>query len=131
MLRARFFRLEVRRFGTAMVSERKRVGRRGQELSPRRLRSASQRGSTAAVSHRQASVLRSAPQLGHRPLQSARHSTKAGTLSGVSLGYGVGNYFLYNGDRDKAMTIFRKIVAGNQWSSFGYIAAEAELKNER
>ena len=32
------------------------------------------------------------------------------------------------GDREKAMTIFRKIVAGNQWASFGYIAAEAELK---
>ncbi len=52
----------------------------------------------------------------------------ADTLKSASLGYGIGNYFLYNGDREKATTIFRKIVAGNQWSSFGYIAAEAELK---
>lgn len=50
------------------------------------------------------------------------------TLGSASLGYGIGNYFLYNGDREKAMTVFRKIVEGNQWSSFGYIAAEAELK---
>lgn len=51
----------------------------------------------------------------------------ATTLGSASLGYGVGNYFLYSGDREKAMTIFKKIVAGNQWASFGYIAAEAEL----
>lgn len=51
----------------------------------------------------------------------------ANTLGSASLGYGVGNYFLYNGDREKAMTVFRKIVEGDQWSSFGYIAAEVEL----
>jgi tetratricopeptide (TPR) repeat protein len=49
------------------------------------------------------------------------------TLRHASLGYGIGNYLLYNGDREKALTIFRKIVAGDQWASFGYIAAEAEL----
>lgn len=53
---------------------------------------------------------------------------KAETLGNASLGYGLGNWFLYNGDREKAMDIFRKITAGNQWASFGYIAAEAELK---
>ncbi len=52
----------------------------------------------------------------------------ANTLGSASLGYGIGNYFLYNGDREKAMTIFRKIVEGDQWVSFGYIAAEVELK---
>lgn len=52
----------------------------------------------------------------------------ANTLKSASLGYGIGNYFLYNGGREKAMIIFRKIVEGDQWSSFGYIAAEAELK---
>ena len=54
----------------------------------------------------------------------------ADTLGSASLGYGIGNYFLYNGDREKAMTIFRKIVEGSQWASFGYIAAEAELAGE-
>lgn len=51
----------------------------------------------------------------------------ADTLASASLGYGIGNYYLYNGDRDKAAAIFGKIVDGNQWASFGYIAAEAEL----
>jgi tetratricopeptide (TPR) repeat protein len=51
----------------------------------------------------------------------------AGTLSNASLGYGIGNWFLYNRDRSRAFDIFRRIVAGNQWASFGYIAAEAEL----
>jgi hypothetical protein len=52
---------------------------------------------------------------------------EANTLGSASLGYGIGNYFLYNGDNAKARAVFQKIVAGNQWSSFGYIAAEAEL----
>ncbi|MEQ1641864.1 MAG: tetratricopeptide repeat protein [Pyrinomonadaceae bacterium] len=52
---------------------------------------------------------------------------KAETLGNASLGYGLGNWYLYNGDRDKAMDIFRRIVGGNQWASFGYIAAEGEM----
>ena len=55
-------------------------------------------------------------------------TAEANTLGSASLGYGIGNYFLYNGDKEKAVSIFRKITAGNQWASFGYIAAEAELK---
>lgn len=51
----------------------------------------------------------------------------ANTLGSASLGYGIGNYFIYNGDNEKARAVFQKIVNGNQWSSFGYIAAEAEL----
>lgn len=52
---------------------------------------------------------------------------EADTLGSASLGYGIGNYFLYNGDKDKAVTIFKKIIEGNQWASFGFIAAEVEL----
>ncbi|MGQ0541533.1 MAG: tetratricopeptide repeat protein [Blastocatellia bacterium] len=55
---------------------------------------------------------------------------EANTLGNASLGYGVGNYFLYNGDKEKAMTIFRQITQGNQWASFGYIASEAELQRQ-
>lgn len=54
----------------------------------------------------------------------------ANTLRSASLGYGIGNYLLYNGDKEKAMTVFRKIVAGNQWASFGYIASEVELSRQ-
>jgi tetratricopeptide (TPR) repeat protein len=49
------------------------------------------------------------------------------TLSNASLGYGFGNWLLYSGRRDEAMQIFRQITAGNQWASFGFIAAEGEL----
>ena len=48
-------------------------------------------------------------------------------LSKASIGYGLGNWFLYNNRRDEAEKIFRQIILGNQWASFGHIAAEAEL----
>jgi tetratricopeptide (TPR) repeat protein len=54
--------------------------------------------------------------------------SSAATLGSASLGYGLGNWYLYNGDKEKAMDIFRRITAGNQWASFGYIASETELK---
>ncbi len=57
-------------------------------------------------------------------------SRDANSLSNASLGYGVGNWFLYNGKKDEALKIFRQITSGNQWASFGYIAAEAELKTK-
>lgn len=53
---------------------------------------------------------------------------EANSLSNASLGYGLGNWFLYNGEKEKAEQIFRRITAGNQWASFGFIAAEAEIK---
>ncbi len=53
----------------------------------------------------------------------------ANSLSNASLGFGIGNWFLYNGENEKAEKIFRQITSGNQWASFGFIAAEAELKN--
>lgn len=55
----------------------------------------------------------------------------ANTLGNASLGYGLGNWFLYNGKRDEAVKIFRQITGGNQWASFGYIAAESELAREK
>lgn len=55
----------------------------------------------------------------------------ANTLSNATVGYGVGNWFLYNGQRAEAERIFRQVVGGNQWASFGYIAAEAELTRRR
>lgn len=53
----------------------------------------------------------------------------ANTLSNASLGYGIGNWFFYNNEKEKAAKIFRQITQGNQWSSFGYISAESELKS--
>ncbi len=56
--------------------------------------------------------------------------SEANTLSNASLGYGVGNWFLYNGDKETARTIFQKITTGNQWASFGFIASEADLNRD-
>ncbi len=51
-----------------------------------------------------------------------------------TIGYGVGNWYLCNGQTEKAQEIFEKIIATKYWSAFGYIAAESELartKNSR
>ena len=52
---------------------------------------------------------------------------KADSLGNASLGYGLGSFFFYSGEKEKALKIFRQITAGDQWASFGYIAAESEL----
>jgi tetratricopeptide (TPR) repeat protein len=43
-------------------------------------------------------------------------------------GYGVGNWYLVNGDGARAREVFERVVAGRAWPAFGFIAAEAELK---
>jgi tetratricopeptide (TPR) repeat protein len=54
-------------------------------------------------------------------------SRPADSLSNATMGYGLGNWFLYNGQQAEATKIFQQVKAGNQWASFGYIAAESEL----
>jgi tetratricopeptide (TPR) repeat protein len=54
-------------------------------------------------------------------------SASPDALTSATLGYGVGNWHLYNGDTRRAMTIFQGIVEGPQWAAFGHLAAEAEL----
>lgn len=46
-------------------------------------------------------------------------------------GYGVGNWYFYNGDRVTAHTIFERVVQTRNWTAFGYIAAEVDLVNLR
>ncbi len=45
----------------------------------------------------------------------------------ATYGYGVGNWYLYEGDGERAREVFRRILEGPNWAAFGYIAAEAEL----
>jgi tetratricopeptide (TPR) repeat protein len=45
----------------------------------------------------------------------------------ATYGYGLGNWYLYGGDRFTAESLFRRILEGANWAAFGYIAAEAEL----
>jgi tetratricopeptide (TPR) repeat protein len=50
-----------------------------------------------------------------------------GSPGSYSILYGVGNWYLYNGRRSEAKALFQRMLQGNQWTSFGYIAAEAEM----
>jgi tetratricopeptide (TPR) repeat protein len=56
---------------------------------------------------------------------------KATDLEIATVGYGIGNWHLYSGNRAKAEEYFRKIVAGKYWPAFGFIAAEAELVRKK
>ena len=53
------------------------------------------------------------------------------SVTDASAAYGVANWHFYNGRRDEAARLFRRIVAGGQWGAFGTIAAEAELARLR
>ena len=48
-------------------------------------------------------------------------------LNLATQGYGVGNWYLVQGDPETARAIFQRIVEGTSWAAFGYIAAEADL----
>ncbi|HET9426223.1 MAG TPA: tetratricopeptide repeat protein [Gemmatimonadaceae bacterium] len=53
------------------------------------------------------------------------------SVTDATAAYGIANWHLYNGRRADAERLFRRILDGGQWGSFGYIAAEAELASMR
>ncbi|MFN2515146.1 MAG: tetratricopeptide repeat protein [Pyrinomonadaceae bacterium] len=54
---------------------------------------------------------------------------KQGSSAGAySILYGVGNWYSYNGRPEEASKVFQQMLAGNQWTSFGYVAAEVDSK---
>lgn len=42
-------------------------------------------------------------------------------------GYGVGNWYFYNGHSEQAIKIFNKLLTSDYWPSLGYLAAEVDL----
>jgi tetratricopeptide (TPR) repeat protein len=54
-----------------------------------------------------------------------------GELSFNTVTYGVGNWRLYHGDQAGATELFRKVVEGEAWNSWGFIGSEAELLGAR
>ncbi len=54
-------------------------------------------------------------------------SPKDQSLASATINFGLGYYCLLFGYKDKAIEFFKKAIATNQWSSFGFIAAETEL----
>lgn len=51
----------------------------------------------------------------------------APSVATATVGFGVGNWHLCNGDTARAAHVFEQITAGTSWPAFGYIAAEADL----
>jgi len=49
------------------------------------------------------------------------------SLSNSTVGLGLANYYLINGQKDEADLLFKQITSGNQWASFAFITAEVEL----
>ena len=52
---------------------------------------------------------------------------QASDVMSDAMAYGIGNWYFYNGQIDKAEEIFKKIVDNKVWNSFGHIAAEADF----
>ncbi len=65
---------------------------------------------------------------GELPVDSLLSTSSGAALDDVTTAYGVGNWYLYNGDTARALGIFERIVATGSWAAFGAIAAEAELQ---
>ena len=49
------------------------------------------------------------------------------SVDDATTGYGVGNWHYYNGREREALILWRRVLTGDAWHAFGYIAAEAEL----
>jgi len=64
----------------------------------------------------------------NEPLEMEKTIRSGSSLTNATFAFGLGNYYSINGNEQKAQEIFGLVVNGNQWSSFGYIAAEARLK---
>jgi tetratricopeptide (TPR) repeat protein len=45
----------------------------------------------------------------------------------ATMGYGIGNWHLYNGNRSRAKEIFENVLNSKEWAAFGFIASENEL----
>lgn len=50
------------------------------------------------------------------------------SLSNSTVGLGLANYYLVNGQKAEAERLFKLITSGNQWASFAFITAEVELE---
>jgi tetratricopeptide (TPR) repeat protein len=55
-------------------------------------------------------------------------TSKSGSAIGfATVAYGVGNWYLYNGQTPEAVAVLSRVLEGGEWAAFGYIAAEADL----
>lgn len=61
------------------------------------------------------------------PTQLFDETLTDGSINQLTLGYGVGNWYYYHGDPEKALQTFDRILESPYWQAFGYLAAEMEL----
>ena len=54
------------------------------------------------------------------------NTTKGGAGADAIL-YAIGNWHVYEGEKNEAKQVFDEILKGDSWSSFGYIAAEKDF----
>jgi len=45
----------------------------------------------------------------------------------ATVGYGVANWHFYNDRKEQGLELMRKVIAGETWAAFGFLAAEADL----
>jgi len=48
-------------------------------------------------------------------------------VQSATVAYGVGNWYLYNGEREQAALTLASILKGDSWAAFGHIAAESDI----
>ena len=65
---------------------------------------------------------------GLRTPESVLNLNTADDIQIATQGYGVGNWYLVNGDRAKARSMFDRVLAGKATTAFGFIAAEVDVK---
>ena len=65
------------------------------------------------------------------PQELLLEARESGEIALATTAYGVGNWYLYGGDRERALEIFRDVVDTPTWAAFGYIAAETDLARLR
>jgi len=53
-----------------------------------------------------------------------------GELSFNTVNYGVGNWRIYHKDRQAALPLFKNVVKGEAWNSWGFIGSEVELMRD-
>ena len=63
-----------------------------------------------------------------QPKMLLEQARKNGSMELATVGYGVANWYFYNGDKITAKNILKEIHSTDGWASFGYIAAEVLLK---
>lgn len=56
-------------------------------------------------------------------------TNEASELQMATQGYGVGYWYMIQGDINKAREIFQSVLETSHWPAFGYIASEVELNN--